>query len=168
MRARCALPTVAGARPALPAFVLPFVFTLFLLACARDSEGPGRPVVVVEQAGKTASVTIEIAATASERQQGLMFRQALGEDAGMLFLFPRDSRTGFWMLNTYVPLDIAYISANFTVIEVARGEPLNETPLQPSAPYRYVLEVPQGWFAAHGLGPGATVTLPDGLPQATG
>lgn len=124
-------------------------------------------VVVVSQGGVSTEVRVEVAATLDERQRGLMFRKELAEDAGMLFLFGRDVQTGFWMRNTYLPLDIAYIGADRRVIEIKQGKPLDETPLTPGEKYLYVLEVNAGWFERHGMGPGAMVTLPGGLPAAT-
>jgi len=149
--------------------VFAFVVWVGMLAfdgCADETPVPDDTFrVLVTQGDAAREAVVEIAATPSERQQGLMFRQELGEDAGMLFLFPVDSRGGFWMRNTYVPLDIAYISAAGEVQEIREGQPLNETSLTPAMPYRYVLEVNQGWFAKHGLGVGATVFLPEGLPE---
>ncbi|WP_322797366.1 DUF192 domain-containing protein [Tepidiforma sp.] len=150
--------------PPLRTVALPFVFVLFIVACARDAEGPARPVVVIEQGEARASVTVELATTPQQRAQGLMFRRALGENDGMLFIFPAESRGGFWMRNTYIPLDIAYIGADLTIVDIRRGTPLDETILTPSTPYRYVLEVNAGWFEANGLGVGARVILPEDLP----
>jgi hypothetical protein len=127
----------------------------------------GTFVVVVSQGGVSAEVRVEVAATLDERQLGLMFRQELAEDAGMLFLFAREVQTGFWMRNTYVPLDIAYIGADRRVIEIKQGKPLDETPLTPGGKYLYVLELNAGWFESHDMGPGAVVTLPGGLPPAS-
>jgi len=159
-------PPPAPGAERLRSIALPFVFVLFIVACARDAEGPPRPVVTVEQGDARASVTVELAVTPQQRAQGLMYRRALDPDAGMLFIFPADSRTGFWMRNTYIPLDIAYISADLVVIDIRQGTPLDDTILTPSGPYRYVLEVNRGWFAANGLGVGARVTLPPGLLPA--
>lgn len=127
----------------------------------------GTFTIVVSQGAVRQAVHVEVAATLAQRQQGLMFRTQLGEDEGMLFLFEREVQTGFWMRNTRVPLDIAYIGTDLRVNEIKPGTPFDETPLVPAAPYRYVLEVNQGWFARNGLGPGATIELPDGLPTAT-
>lgn len=124
------------------------------------------PVVRLEQHGASATVSIEIAATTAQRQLGLMFRDSLPEDAGMLFLFPFEVHTGFWMKNTKVPLDIAYIGEDGRVQEIRAAKPLDETVLTPSDAYLYVLEVNQGWFQRHNLGVGAQVTLPAGLPRA--
>lgn len=122
--------------------------------------------VLIEQNGNQATVTVEIAATFVQREVGLMNRQQLPEDAGMLFLFPRDVQYGFWMKNTYVPLDIAYISAAGEVVQIFAAKPLDQTVLVPDKQYRYVLEVNQGWFQRHALGVGAKVTLPKDLPPA--
>lgn len=127
----------------------------------------GTFVVNVSQGGVSANVRVEIAATAAERQLGLMYRTAMAEDAGMLFLFPRAGTGGFWMRNTLIPLDIAYIGADLKVVDIKHGVPLDETALTPNAPYLYVLEVNGGWFERHGMGPGAVVTLPGGLPTPT-
>jgi len=159
-------PPPAPGAERLRSIALPFVFVLFMVACARDAEAPSRPVVVIEQGSARAAVTVELAVTPQQRAQGLMYRRALDPDAGMLFIFQADSRSGFWMRNTYIPLDIAYISADLTVVDIRQGTPLDETILTPAAPYRYVLEVNRGWFAAHGLGVGARVTLPPGLLPA--
>lgn len=146
--------------------ILPFVYFVFLVACARDDTTPHQYQVTVADADSTRVVQVEIAATPQQRQQGLMWRQELDPDWGMLFLFPADSGGGFWMRNTYVPLDIAYIGVDGTVQDIRAAEPLDETVLTPSKPYRYVLEVNQGWFARHGLGVGAKVTLSANLPTA--
>lgn len=142
------------------------VFVLGASACGGDDDPDARFDVTVAQGDSHATVWVEVAATFRERQQGLMLRQELAEDAGMLFLFPRDGQVGFWMKDTYLPLDIAYISAAGEVLEVRQATPLDETVLAPAQPYRYVLEVNQGWFERHGLGVGAKVTLPTGLPTA--
>lgn len=154
------------------------LFVIVLGAIAFDGRNDGSPApaptatsvpadqVTVQQGGNTATVTVEIAATFNEREVGLMNRQSLLEDAGMLFLFPRDVQYGFWMKNTYVPLDIAFIDAAGTVVQVFAAKPLDETVLVPNKQYRYVLEVNQGWFQRHSLGAGAKVTLPPNLPPA--
>jgi uncharacterized membrane protein (UPF0127 family) len=76
----------------------------------------------------------------------------------MLFVFGRDSSAGFWMRNTYIPLDIAYLASDGTVLEVHHGEPLNDRDtLDPAQPYRYALEMNAGWFARNGFEPGSAV-----------
>lgn len=158
-------------RPVVGAIILTLAGIPGLASCGDGSFGaaeraPALPTVrlTVEAAGASASLTVEIASTPSQRQQGLMFRQSLGEDEGMLFVFPADAAVGFWMKNTYIPLTIAYLDAAGRVRELRDGRPLDETILTPSGPYRYALEVNQGWFERHGLGVGARVILPPNVP----
>ena len=158
-------------------FVAMFVIVLGAIAFdGRNDGGSPAPTptvtstpanqVTVAQNGASATVSVEIAATFSAREIGLMNRQSLPEDAEMHFLFPRDVQYGFWMKNTYVPLDIAFIDSAGTVVQVFAAKPLDETVLVPNKQYRYVLEVNQGWFQRHSLGAGAKVTLPPNLPPA--
>ena len=135
-------------------------------AAASPTATAGTATVVVSDADSSATLHLEIANTPLEREIGLMNRKSLPADGGMLFLFPRDGVGAFWMKDTYVPLDIAFVASNGTVVHIAHGKPLDLTPLYPGALYRYVIEVNDGWFAAHGLGMGALVTLPSGLPAA--
>jgi uncharacterized membrane protein (UPF0127 family) len=148
--------------------VFSFVLFVAFIACDGGNGDTGQATFAVRlsQGDNAATVTVEIAATTTERQQGLMFRQEMAEDAGMLFLFPTDARGGFWMRNTYIPLDIAYIGGDGRVQEIRAAQPLDETNLVPAQPYRYVLEVNQGWFERHGMGIGARVELPEELPAA--
>lgn len=132
-----------------------------------ENHANGTFTIVVSQGAVRIGVRVEVAATLAQRQQGLMFRTQLAEGEGMLFLFDRDVQTGFWMRNTLVALDIAYIGADLRVNEVRQGKPLDETPLVPAERYRYVLEVNDGWFERNGLGPGSLIELPDGLPAPT-
>jgi uncharacterized membrane protein (UPF0127 family) len=131
---------------------------------------PGLPtarIAIVAPDGRAFPLTVEIAATQEERQRGLMFRRELPDDAGMLFLFPEDTRTSFWMKDTFIPLTIAFLAADGRILAVVDGQPLDETPLDPGVTYRYALEVNQGWFARRGLEPlSARVELPSALPPA--
>lgn len=136
---------------------------------ATNAAAPTRAegaVVIVSDGNRTGTVRVEFASTPLERQTGLMHRESLDEDAGMLFVFPSDVQTGFWMENTLIPLDIAHIAADGTVLEINTREPLDKTILPPAQPYRYTLEVNGGWFERHGLGVGAKVTLPEDMPAA--
>ncbi len=124
--------------------------------------------LTVSSADGTRSVdlTVEIASQPDQRQRGLMFRESLDEFAGMLFVFSHDQYGGFWMRNTLIPLDIAYLGADGTVLEIVHGRPLDLTVLRPSQPYRYTLEMNAGWFERNGFGPGDRVEIPPGLPEA--
>lgn len=97
------------------------------------------------------TVVAEVARTADERAQGLMYRDELPDGTGMLFIFDRSEIQSFWMSNTYVALDIAYIGTSYNVIDIQQMEPLTTTPHESSGPALFALEVPQGWFAEHGV-----------------
>ena len=129
---------------------------------------PALPVatIVVRDADRRVALTVEVAATPADRQRGLMFRDTLAENAGMLFLFPRDTRTGFWMKDTKIPLSIAFIDAGGRVVSIRDGRPFDETIIDPGTEYRYALEVNQGWFERHGFSGEIRVELPEDLPPA--
>lgn len=153
------------------ALLLLIIPAVALAASCGDDDTPRVPAastatVTIESGATTATLTVEIAATEAQREQGLMLRQQMDDDRGMLFLFPADTTTGFWMKNTYIALDIAFVSAEGTVLDVHAAKPLDETIIKPGGPYRYTIEVNEGWFARHGLGQGATVHLPANLPTA--
>ncbi|MFN0095715.1 MAG: DUF192 domain-containing protein [Dehalococcoidia bacterium] len=144
------------------------VFVVMLVVGCFSEEPPPTLLptvqVTVEGNGVSEPLTAEVAATVAQRTQGLMIRQELREDAGMLFLFNADQTGGFWMKDTYIPLSIAYIAADGRIVDIKDGRPLDTTVLTPTAPYRMVLEVKQGWFERHGLGVGSLVRVPAGLP----
>lgn len=94
---------------------------------------------------------MEIANTPNERQTGLMNRSSLGADAGMLFVFPSDTNSWFWMKDTLIPLSIAFVKADGTIVHIEDMEPQTETNHYSTEPYRYAIEANQGWFAAQGV-----------------
>lgn len=96
--------------------------------------------------GTTLRLDIELADSGARRSRGLMFRESLPADAGMLFLFPADTGGGFWMRNTLVPLSIAFIGADGRIQEIRDMQPLDESLVTPADRYRWALEVNQGWF----------------------
>jgi uncharacterized protein len=114
-------------------------------------------VILRAQAGEV-RVKVELARTEPERQKGLMYRQSLESGRGMLFLFEQPAPLKFWMKNTYIPLDMIFISEQKKVIGVEENaEPLTLNPRGPDVDSQYVLEVPGGWARAHGIGPGVEV-----------
>lgn len=101
------------------------------------------------------TVHAEVAQTPDERAEGLMYREDLAEDAGMLFIFPESAVRGFWMQNTYIPLDIAFMDPSFRIVDIQQMEPMTTDQHTARAPFMYALEVNQGWFEARGIGVGA-------------
>jgi uncharacterized membrane protein (UPF0127 family) len=116
--------------------------------------------------GNTLQVAVEIADTPSSRNQGLMYRQSLADNAGMLFLFPNESIKTFWMKNTLIPLDMIFIRADMSVAGVVENaEPMTETTRSVNAPSQYVLEVNGGYSAKNGISAGARVRF-ENVPPA--
>ena len=108
-------------------------------------------------------ITVEVARAPDEQRRGLMFRDSLPPDHGMLFVFPIEEVQAFWMRNTKLPLSIAYADASGRIVRVADLEPFDERPVTSVAPARYALEMNRGWFAAHDVTPGDRITdLPRG------
>lgn len=103
--------------------------------------------------------TVEVAATAAAQRQGLMGRTELAEDAGMLFVFDHPIVPSFWMLNTLIPLDIAFIREDGTIASVDTMQPQTLDSHVPPEPVLYALEVPAGQLEARGIGPGDAVAI---------
>ncbi|MEJ2204082.1 MAG: DUF192 domain-containing protein [Gemmatimonadota bacterium] len=105
------------------------------------------------------TVVAELARTPDERAEGLMYRDEVPDGTGMLFIFQDSEIRSFWMANTYVPLDIAYMDSSYRIVDIVQMEPLVTDGYPSSAPAMFALEVPQGWFAAHGVLEGATAQV---------
>jgi uncharacterized membrane protein (UPF0127 family) len=139
---------------------------------AQSGEAPATApkVVLTTPAGESHTVAVELARTDMERQRGLMFREHMGEDQGMLFLMPDEQPHRFWMKNTYIPLDMIWIGSDLVV----RGVTENARPLTLAlrgidAPSLYVLEVNAHYAKAHGIVPGTRIELRGvPLPAAAG
>jgi len=121
---------------------------------AQAASSPGYTLSI---AGHTARV--ELALTNEERSRGLMFRESLDADAGMLFVFDRPGRYSFWMRNTLIPLSIAFINRDGIIVNIEEMEPLSETPVSPRGIVLYVLEMNAGWFARKEIQPGMRVVF---------
>jgi uncharacterized membrane protein (UPF0127 family) len=110
------------------------------------------------------TVLAEVAATAEERQEGLMYRDEVPDGTGMLFVFPDNQIRSFWMANTYIPLDIAYLDPSFRVVDIVAMEPLITESYVSRAPAMYGLEVRQRWFGENGIAVGAQAQVVFGVP----
>jgi len=125
-----------------------------------DGTLPTAKISLISVAGERRELTVELARTGAERSRGLMNRDRLPEERGMLFVFEKETKSGFWMKDTKIPLSIAFIAADGAILETQDMEPLAEELLRPAQVYRYALEVNQGWFERHGLGAGDRVEIP--------
>jgi uncharacterized membrane protein (UPF0127 family) len=107
-------------------------------------------------------IVAELATTPDQQATGLMHRFSLRPDHGMLFVFERVERRSFWMKNTFIPLSIAFIAADGSIVNVDDMAPHDETAHWSKAPVRYALEMRKGWFAERSIRPGDRVA---GLPS---
>lgn len=102
--------------------------------------------------------TVELAANAQAHQRGLMLRTALAADAGMLFVFAEDQQLGFWMVNTLIPLDIAFLDSGGAILNIETMQPETTNFHYSDGPARYALEVNAGEFAGRDIVAGDVVT----------
>lgn len=119
---------------------------------------PARLVALTD--GGEKSFSIEIADDGNERSRGLMFRQAMEDTHGMLFVFEETRPAGFWMKNTPMPLDLLFVGADGKVKAILPGEPFSEAPISPGEPVRFVLEVKRGIAARNGIEDGDRLSHP--------
>jgi uncharacterized membrane protein (UPF0127 family) len=136
-----------------------WMLVLFVLPMLGACAGPSGPWV--ELKGKR--FVVEIADTDEARARGLMFRDAMARDRGMLFLFERQEPQAFWMRNTRIPLDIFYFDAQRRLVSTAAGVPPCTTPRCPSypstGPAQYVLELNAGLARELKTAPGDAITF---------
>ncbi|MGZ8260519.1 MAG: DUF192 domain-containing protein [Caldimonas sp.] len=100
-------------------------------------------------------INAEVATTPQQREIGLMHRTAMAANDGMLFVFERPGRQCFWMRNTLIPLSIAFLADDGSVVNVEDMAPQTLDGHCSAKPVRYVLEMNKGWFAKRGVKPGA-------------
>jgi uncharacterized membrane protein (UPF0127 family) len=146
----------------LPALVVTAV--LFAAGAAGLAQAQSRAQPTLPTVKLTAGIhviTAETATTPQSRTVGLMHRERLAPNHGMLFVFEDKSQQCFWMRNTVVPLTIAFIEDDGTITQLADMAPKNDANHCSQKPVRYALEMEQGWFAKRGIAPGAKL---GGLP----
>jgi len=125
-----------------------------------DRERDTRPLKVVT-ANSSIEVLVEDARTSKDREIGLMYREELCEDCGMIFIFDSDVSGGFWMRNCEISLDLIFIDSSGRIVDIKKEfEPCIEDPCpiyRPDKNYRYVLEVNDGWTSKHEVSIGDSV-----------
>lgn len=123
-----------------------------------ESGLPVIPLTIETADGRTHRYRVEIAATPKQQERGLMFRRSMPADAGMLFPYDPPQLAAFWMANTYIPLDLIFISADGTVGRIAANAvPESRDPIPSGGLVKAVLELNGGEAARIGLSPGDKV-----------
>jgi uncharacterized membrane protein (UPF0127 family) len=133
-------------------------------ACKTDGGKTGTaapaaaPTVTIDTGARPLPFRVEVAVTSAEHERGLMYRQHLDADAGMLFVFGEPRQQVFWMKNTYIPLDMIFIGADKRIVGIVENAvPETETPRQVAGPSQYVLEIGGGLSGRLGIRSGQLV-----------
>jgi hypothetical protein len=139
-----------------PKPLLWFVIALASMACEAQSQPQDLPRITLN-AG-IHNISAEVAQSPQERATGLMLRQSMPANQGMLFVFEQAEQQCFWMKNTLIPLDIAFVAGDGTIINIEHMKPLSLDNHCSAKPVRLVLEMNGGWFAKKGVSPGSKLT----------
>jgi uncharacterized membrane protein (UPF0127 family) len=159
---RGALYARAGRRPGHRKAGRSLLWLALLIACLQAGLARAElPVITLKVAGH--EIVTEVASTDPARAQGLMHRRMLPENRGMLFVFPGVEQHGMWMMNTYLPLSVAFLDAEGIIINIEDMAPHTRDVHAAAKPAKYALEANRGWFAKRGIKPGTKV---DGLGAA--
>ena len=137
--------------------VLLLVGSSFLLGgfSCRPKPKSDLPVLALKLGGQ--EVWVEVANKEATRSSGLMFRQAMDWNNGMLFVFADSQTRAFWMKNTLIPLSIAFLDEKGTILNIAEMQPQNEESIWSNGPARFAIEMNGGWYSKEGVKPGDVV-----------
>ncbi len=138
---------------------MPRVFGALLAAAlmALAASGRAQTLPTAQLTAGIHLITAEVAATGATRARGLMFRQALPANHGMLFIFDGKAVHCMWMRNTLIPLSVAFVDDDGTIVNIEDMRPHDETSHCARRPVRYALEMTQGWFTNKGVAAGAKI-----------
>ncbi|WP_421594467.1 DUF192 domain-containing protein [Shinella sp. M27] len=143
------------ARPLFVARLVSAVLALFLclsFGALAEEKFDTQPLTIVTKGGKSHAFTVELALTPRQREQGLMNRQEMADDKGMLFAFGETRQVFMWMKNTYIPLDMLFIARDGKVRAIKENaEPLSEAIIDSQGPIDYVLELNGGTVKRLGI-----------------
>jgi uncharacterized membrane protein (UPF0127 family) len=153
-------------RRSLRALVAALAATLMPLPPASAQPDPAAqsaPLPRIELQAGVHLIRAEVAQDFASRARGLMFRDALAPNHGMLFVFEQAARQCFWMRNTRIPLSAAFLDDSGRIVNIADMQPFSDDSHCSAAPVRFVLEMEQGWFVRRGLREGSRLAGPRGL-----
>ena len=137
-----------------------------ILVVATALSAHADPLITYPLRIKKHEIRAEVANTEQGRLRGLMFRDKLAENSGMIFSYPRAQRAAMWMKNTRIALSVAFIDANGRILNIAEMEPFSRQAHASSGAAAYALEMNGGWFSKQGIKAGDLVEGLKGLPAA--
>jgi uncharacterized membrane protein (UPF0127 family) len=126
-------------------------------AAAHGQQGPQPRLETVELTAGMHVIKAELAVTQTQQAVGMMMRTEMGSNEGMLFVNSESSPRCFWMRNTLLPLSIAFIADDGTIVNIAEMQPRSDESHCSSKPVRYALEMNKGWFAKRGIQAGSRI-----------
>lgn len=129
-----------------------------LLAASAFAQEPQTNLPRVRLAAGMHQIDAQVAATPDQRQTGLMHRKEMPQHEGMLFVFEYAAQQCFWMKNTLLPLSVAFVADDGTIVNIDEMKPQTLDSHCSTKPVRYVLEMNQGWFAKKGIKAGTKLT----------
>ena len=141
-----------------------FAFFLALAATAACAQEPQMNLPRVRLAAGMHQIDAQVAATPEQRMTGLMHRKEMPQHEGMLFVFERPAQQCFWMKNTLLPLSVAFVEDDGTIVNIDEMKPQTLDSHCSAKPVRYVLEMNTGWFSKKGIKPGAKLSGPPFRP----
>jgi hypothetical protein len=147
----------------LPAQCIALLLGLTLASGVGAQSGPQPTLPTTRLTAGMHIITAELATTPQSRTIGMMFREKTAPNHGMLFVFEYKAQQCFWMRNTPLPLTIAFIEDDGTILQLNDMAPKNDSLHCSQRPVRFALEMEQGWFARKGLAVGAKL---GGLPAS--
>jgi uncharacterized membrane protein (UPF0127 family) len=133
-----------------------FISAWFFAACTAHAQTKTALPIKKLNAGMHI-IQAEVAATPESRTTGLMYRKSLAPNHGMLFVFEQPNVQCFWMRNTFIPLSIAFLQEDGTIVNIADMTPQSDQSHCSDKPVRLALEMEQGWFAARGMTAGKKI-----------
>lgn len=137
-----------------------------ILIVATTLSAHADPLITYPLRIKKHEIRAEVANTEQDRLRGLMFRDTLAENSGMIFLYPRAEASAMWMKNTRIALSVAFIDASGRILNIAEMEPFSEEAHASSGAAAYALEMNRGWFRKQGIKAGDRVEGLKELPPA--
>ena len=138
--------------------------TFILLTFLSVSASAEIPTIHLKVSGHTLSA--EVAYKKESRIRGLMYRCFMDKNSGMLFVFPETARHSMWMINTYIPLSIAFLDKNGIILNIIDMSPHTRTKHTAASEAKYALEMNLGWFSAKNIKAGKKITGLEKAPDA--
>lgn len=141
-----------------------FIITLFLLltGCSNRQSVSNSPLCHYNQINLVINnhlLTTEVACSNEKRSYGLMNRNTIPEDTGMIFFFSHPAKQAFWMKDTLIPLSIAFVDEHWTIIDIREMKALDETPVISNGKALYAIEANQNWFSNRSIKVGDQVYI---------